>query len=245
MYKRVFTFGCSFTDFMWPTWADILIRDLGVESYNYGLCGLGNVGIMHEVVRADLKHKFTEDDAIFIVWSSWSREDRWINGEWGMFGNIFTCGFFDKKFIKKYWHPENDVVKNATAIISTNKMYRDLIKFQGHMNNPSDQFSHLTEFSINHEALQELYDFYLSEIPTDNVFNHTKIYKYDGHPSILDHIDYLEENVYPAIGAEIKTATVDHYKELDERIRDLPMTESTRWNTRTKKIAKLIKEEDK
>ena len=37
--KRIFTFGCSFTSFRWPTWADILINHFE----NNGLIGV-NLG---------------------------------------------------------------------------------------------------------------------------------------------------------------------------------------------------------
>jgi len=230
---------------MWPTWADILIRDLGVESYNYGFCGLGNVGIMHEIVRADRTHKFTKDDAIFIVWSSWAREDRWVNGFWGPFGSIFFCDFYGKQFIKKYCDPENDVIKNATAIISTNKMYGDIIKFQGHMIDPTDQVSHLIGRGVNHDAVQELYDFYSDGIPISNVFNHKRQYSYDGHPSIIDHIDYIEENVSPAIDSTLKKETVEYYKALDDRIRHLPRKSVNNWGKMSKMVESLISEDEK
>ncbi len=39
---RLITFGCSFTDYSWPTWADIIARDLDCEYENWAIGGGGN-----------------------------------------------------------------------------------------------------------------------------------------------------------------------------------------------------------
>ena len=51
--KRLFTFGCSFTQYNWPTWADILGRSLhqeGWEFHNIGRAGTGNMQIMKTIL---------------------------------------------------------------------------------------------------------------------------------------------------------------------------------------------------
>ena len=40
-FKRAFVFGCSFTQYYWPTWADILGREFN-KFENWGQCGGGN-----------------------------------------------------------------------------------------------------------------------------------------------------------------------------------------------------------
>ena len=45
-YKRVFAFGCSFTCYRWPTWADLIGKQCeGAEFRNYGKSGAGNLFI--------------------------------------------------------------------------------------------------------------------------------------------------------------------------------------------------------
>ena len=39
---RLIVFGCSFTDYAWPTWADIIAYDLGCEYENWAQGGGGN-----------------------------------------------------------------------------------------------------------------------------------------------------------------------------------------------------------
>ena len=77
-YKRAFCFGCSFTNYEWPTWVDILRKDLDIQVQNWGLQGLGNVGILSKMIQCDIINKFTNEDLVIVLWSSWTREDRYI-----------------------------------------------------------------------------------------------------------------------------------------------------------------------
>lgn len=88
--KRLFTFGCSFTNYPWPTWANIVASELDIPFWNYAEGGAGNQYIFNMIMQADALHKFTKDDAIMICWSSVTREDRYINDEWQLYGNIFN-----------------------------------------------------------------------------------------------------------------------------------------------------------
>jgi len=72
--KRLFTFGCSFTRYGWPTWADFL--GLEVDYFeNWGQHGVGNVAIANRVAECHSKNKFTKDDVVIIQWSSHIRND--------------------------------------------------------------------------------------------------------------------------------------------------------------------------
>jgi hypothetical protein len=79
--KRFFAFGCSYTNWIWPTWADIVATHFD-EYYNYGMSGRGNWYIYNMFLNADKQHKFTKDDLIVIQWSEWTRHDVLINGKW-------------------------------------------------------------------------------------------------------------------------------------------------------------------
>jgi len=238
--KRIFTFGCSYTSYSWPTWADIVAKDLGAEFYNYGRAGIGNVGIMHEIVKADLEHKFTDDDVILVLWSHWHREDRWRNGNWAAAGSVFNNPFYDKKFIKKYWDYQNDVVKNATAIISVNKMYPNILKFQGHMMYPGQIENDLESVNKNKDDVN-LYNFYLSRIPDKNVFQNNDPYWFDGHPSVLSHLNYVIKNVYHDLGYTIRPETVDYYTEMDKELRLFDAVKMN-YDDKIKKVAHAVRE---
>ena len=62
---RLFTFGCSYTSWNWPTWADILALDYE-HSENWGHAGLGNRAIAERVAECHLKNKFTKIDKVIV-----------------------------------------------------------------------------------------------------------------------------------------------------------------------------------
>lgn len=187
-YKRIFTFGCSFTDYVWPTWADVVAYQTKIPTFNGGRSGIGNVGISCRIVEYDQKFKFTADDLILVMWTSWTREDRYRNGDWLAGGNVFNNHFYDSQFLKRYWTWENDIIKNASAMIMVNKGY-----------NIGDNYFALDIMENNRELQSPLMDFYRNSLPTgakfyidQNFFDKKCI---DGHPDILNHVQFYNDHV--------------------------------------------------
>lgn len=85
--KRLFTFGCSYTKYYYPTWADILILD-SKEGYNCGTIGSGNQLISNRIFDLHARKNFTKDDTVIIMWSNFFREDVY-DTKWNTRGNIF------------------------------------------------------------------------------------------------------------------------------------------------------------
>jgi len=101
--RRLFTFGCSFTDYKWVTWANILGYELGCEFYNFARSGAGNNYITNTLAQADSYFNFCSDDLIVVCWTNISREDRWITNQgWLTPGNIYTQNEYDSAFVKKW-----------------------------------------------------------------------------------------------------------------------------------------------
>lgn len=99
---RLFTFGCSYTNYYWPTWADILGKSFD-SHINYGADGAGNFYIFKTLIDSFAEHNINKDDTVAIMWSTVTREDRFIYGDWKLLGNIFNAApFYDSKFHKKY-----------------------------------------------------------------------------------------------------------------------------------------------
>ena len=115
--KRLFTFGCSFTQFYWPTWADILGKEFDYFE-NWGKVGAGNMYIANAVVESAIKNKFTKADTIMIMWSSMTREDRYLdkNNKWMTGGNIYSYNCYDKEFVKKYVHVRGCYIRDLAQI---------------------------------------------------------------------------------------------------------------------------------
>lgn len=214
-YNRFFAFGCSYTNFFWPSWPEIIERDLGIPSENWGFCGAGNVAIMHRIVECDIKNNFTDDDLIVVTWSSWSREDRYLRSGWTQCGNIFndTAIYTANKFRNMFWDPNNDIIKNLGSIYITNKSYN--INYQAQINENIGEIytGDILEFYKPHIP-KETFPWSLGEQhPFNGMIN-------DWHPDILAHLNYVENYIYPSIGCTMKNETISYYNTLQQKILD-------------------------
>ncbi|MEY4332282.1 MAG: hypothetical protein RLZZ196_1020 [Bacteroidota bacterium] len=128
--KRVFTFGCSFTGYNYPTWADILIYELelrNIEGYNFGRSGAGNLYITCKLWEANAKFQFTKDDEIYICWTDWNREDRYVNNRgWLTPGNLGSQDSYDEAWLKKWQSGKFSVIRDCTLIKSTQLALKQL-----------------------------------------------------------------------------------------------------------------------
>jgi hypothetical protein len=100
-YKRFFAFGCSFTNYKWLTWADIVGNDIEVYE-NWAVQGAGNHFIFNSVIEADARHNFNKDDLIIIFWSTKEREDRYHNNAWLNDTNLTQEKTYGKEWVKKF-----------------------------------------------------------------------------------------------------------------------------------------------
>jgi hypothetical protein len=102
--KRLFTFGCSFTGYAWPTWADIVGQSF--EYYeNWGMSGIGNRLISNKLVECHHLNNITKDDVVLVMFTSIPRID-FYNGSWSMAGNVLTSAHkrpYEELWIEKNW----------------------------------------------------------------------------------------------------------------------------------------------
>ncbi len=230
--KRIFIFGCSFTKYHWPTWADIMIKllqdhNVSIECINLGRAGLGNVGIMHEIFKADIKYNFTNNDELFIMWTSWSREDRYRNGDWLVGGNVSINEHYNDEFIKHHWSIENDIIKNVTAMISINKSFADIIRFQCHAS--GFNLENFKEQCKTKEE-KELFDIYYHYVPkslaTDFEELEYEMYTnffpndpYEKHPTVMAHLKFVEKHIAPLFNLNVEEITSRKFLSIDEWIK--------------------------
>lgn len=188
---------------------------MDIPVYNWGLGGIGNRAIFSRITQCDIKNKFTERDLIIVVWSSWSREDRYIQGRWNRSGNVLNNKFYDRNFIRKYWDWENDIITSATSIISANKLFD--IFFNGSIvkvSNPEDDYvpNIHDQRKIEHQNQRKLLDFYADYLPdmvyynTDNNSFYNKTID-DPHPDIMLHKEFVIENIYKPLNITMKEST--------------------------------------
>jgi hypothetical protein len=222
---RVFTFGCSYTSYIWPTWADIIIKEYeskGVQGYNYGCAGMGNMGILHTMVRADYEHNFTDQDVIAVVWSSWNREDRYVNNTWQAHGNVLNNKFYDNDFIKKYWSLEDDLIKNITAITCARKCFKPSFEGSIRHNETLKSYSNdpVLDCFTNVKTVNNLDHLKKARIAEYNAAEHIW-HNMDGHPLISDHLSYATNVVCPALGTSLSESTINWIAQKDKEMQKL------------------------
>lgn len=115
---RLFTFGCSYTVYAYPTWADYLGVNFS-KYYNYGRAGSSNTYIMNKLVEADNRYNFNSEDLVIVMLTGFGRfsylnpnphpDRHWVtNGD--MYS--YTAAHDDKtiKFFLKHMWTENFAV---------------------------------------------------------------------------------------------------------------------------------------
>lgn len=122
--SRLFTFGCSFTQYYWPTWADILAQDYK-ESYNWGKIGTGNKFIYQSIIECHQRNCITADDTVAIMYTSTNREDRYISGEWLDYGNVYN-GLYTDEHIENFADEDGYLMDTCTFVKGINLLLDDL-----------------------------------------------------------------------------------------------------------------------
>ena len=116
MNKRFFAFGCSFTQYYWPTWADLISKEIP-ETYLYAKCGAGNFYIFQAVIEAVVKHNIGKDDLVMIMFSNVTREDRYTNKDgWITPGNLFFQDEYSKEFMDKFFCEKGYLMRDLSLI---------------------------------------------------------------------------------------------------------------------------------
>jgi hypothetical protein len=132
-YKRLFTFGCSFTNYRYPTWAHILNKSMpDCELHNLGRAAGGNLFILNRLTEANKKFKFNEDDLVVIMWTTSCREDRFANDEWLLSGNIFTQHVYSDDFVKEFCDPVGYLVRDL-SLVELGKAYLSTLPCDNYM----------------------------------------------------------------------------------------------------------------
>ena len=129
--SRLFTFGCSFTKYMWPQWSDIL--GLEFENFeNWGVSGGGNTCIANRVIECIIKNNIGPNDIIVVQWSTHLRHDYHTfeyltkgldkGAGWKTKGSIFNyinAKKYDKQWLKNFFDEQSYVMLTLNAIHST------------------------------------------------------------------------------------------------------------------------------
>ena len=236
--KRFFAYGCSFVNYQYPTWADILIEDLehkGVDGYNCGRSGSGNVLIASRIWETHARYNFNSDDIIIISWTNFFREDRYhTEGGWHTPGSIYhTRNSYPFTLFNFRYTSEKDthdimhyLLRDCMLMTSTVEALRatGAKVYTTHMNNPyRDEV--LTNMGMETELLHMYKPWVegsfesITNYHRDNgVSIDTSRPRYrnemeptkdiiEDHPLPLEHLDYLENIIVPHLDIELNDDT--------------------------------------
>lgn len=230
MFNRFFSFGCSFTQHIWPTWANIIAFDLNIPFQNWGKSGAGNFAISSKIVECNFVNEFKDDDLIVVLWSTWQREDRYLDQSWQCHGSVFNNHIYDFDFIKKYWSMENDYIKNSVIIDLTQRAFNDKIKFEGSISIPhiSGEEYHYSDKRIESEKLKKIKEIFYNNLKKPILFERKAISHrsyndkcLDGHPDIMEHLNFVSTKIYPTLGLTLNQSTINFCKNYFDKAVDI------------------------
>lgn len=127
----IHAFGCSFTNYIWPTWADLVNQ---VEPCrNYGRSGVGNKAIFTRVISALVQDKIQPGDRVVVQWSGHTRYDLWLGGgQWLKRGNVWNQGAIKghephqitNDFLTNLWSDQDALLQSLSLCVALHEVLR-------------------------------------------------------------------------------------------------------------------------
>jgi len=113
--KRLFAFGCSFTNYRWPTWVDCLAPEFD-HTQNWGQSGAGNHYIFNSVMECDQRNVFDVNDTVIVCWSGTHRDDWYVNNKWQTLGNMYSCPIYNPEYLKTHVDDRGYIIRDLAYI---------------------------------------------------------------------------------------------------------------------------------
>jgi hypothetical protein len=216
---RLFTFGCSFTNYRWSTWADCLSPEFDYFE-NWGQSGAGNEFIFNSVMEADQRQLFGPNDTVIVCWTTTTREDRYVQGRWHTLGNMFTCPIYNKEYLANHVDEHGLLIKTLAYI----KAVKTLLE------NRKTHWRFLSMDTVDSlNIYQDVVDSILPSYKSVLFSNGWPNRDGDPHPSPKEHLAYLD-TVLPGWVTKESTRAIMHEESinLNKDPRKSGMTKVTR-----------------
>ena len=232
------TFGCSYTNYYWPSWSDMLGYQFD-NFENWAISGLGNNAIMQRVHEALTKNTITKDDYVVVQFTDFNRLDMHSMGivpfgNWRAGGNIWMKEY-EESWIRNTWNEESYMYMNHNYISMTINFLKSLeckwaitssvdvpalIKEQPFVHNKEIYENWVTPIQSYADDVKspEIKVTYKDQDPI-SLFTKRKKVEVDKHPSISTHANWVKDCLAPALNINIdKNEFLQHYltnEELD------------------------------
>ncbi len=217
--RRLFTLGCSFTRYHWPTWADIVGKEFD-QFQNWANSGLGNRAILERLSELVVRNLFTEYDVIVVQWSDFHRFDthiphRFPEDGWSTFGSIHANPMYTERWILDNWC-ENSYVMHTCNFVHLASALLDHLPCKWYMTSMNSMDDYIEQFIVYDNYLPLFrHDKWLPPIKPyfDSGFYKQKHFKkltskdkfdvWDPHPTPLAHYDYANEHLAQKLGVSL------------------------------------------
>lgn len=206
---RLVTAGCSYTEYCWSTWADML----GVhytEHRAIGCSGIDNAGIARRVVT-----HARPGDTVVIMWSGFDRWSRYKKDSkesaWQHIGSFK----YDKTFLVNYYHPIErfqTTMDYVQLVDLHSKQHRySVYHFSafpfmlGEIEKTVDPTIRLiySRYTIdNNFLLEKSLDNYMIDNDQQTITSH-QYNEHDTHPLPTTHWEYLNQIIAPRLNVDI------------------------------------------
>jgi hypothetical protein len=199
-YDRIWCFGCSFTNYIWDCWPELLHKKYR-NVKNYGKQGAGNGFIFHKIMEIHSQNKISANDLVMVSWTNFFREDRKLRLDtelkWYAPGNLMNQKIYPKDYIKKWCDPKYFLERDLMKILAINSIFKDqIINFSMGGVDLFDQYKNL-HFSTSEygakikEILSKFYPSFF-EVLWNNDITKVLSTRDDSHPTTDEHKQYLK-----------------------------------------------------
>ena len=202
---KIAAIGCSFTNYIWPSYADILKAD------NYGLSGIGNERIWHVLCQLAKDDKLKLYDAVVVQWTSPFRFDYKTSKGWTHNDGAIALSQKNKfiwRSIKQWYNESYEIEKSANYILTAKAICNSYNVKNFHMSMTGD-LANFVDLPNLKDSFRNRYEF-TSAPWTDKPFK-------DGHPTIEDHIQ-IAKTIAKNIGCKLDELLVDKCVNLHKQL---------------------------
>ena len=196
LYK---TYGCSFTEYQWPTWTYFLGKVAKVE--RHGVPGWGNEDIARSIL-----HSADNKSVQVVMWSGFDRVSRDHNKKFDIIG--------EGKYTGNDYSNERLLSRTYESIYLVNKYCSEKnIKLHNFLAFPLRLGEDRKLHNIDHPLRSSMPEFAVSfsEWCLDNksIIQH----EHDGHPSVSQHLAYYNTVISDILGTQKVSENYEHLRE--------------------------------
>jgi hypothetical protein len=206
--KRLYTFGCSFTKYKWPTWADFIGNQFEIYE-NWGQPGAGNLFISTQVYECCQKNCVGVDDTVLVMLSSTNRFD--VINRNSIFlteGNIYNSPSLPKEFVENIWSEEFGIYLTWFAANSIKRLldgigckYKIMTAFD--LTKLDDDSLMTEDLAVKGRVIHTLHDLRTEFKFNDNLNDFSKTMLKEGH-SYYDFIEYGGNDDHPSMSIHLE-----------------------------------------